>query len=117
MRHDTGLKAFLLSNLESSMLQIYYQISETRNVVLCSNGFESGPLILLDKEGMNTEIITRFQNFMTTHSVYGALGEKQACWGIMGNVSQIPAGYSVSFIKVSYPIESWCFETDFWDFL
>ena len=82
-----------------SMLFVYSWGNSTDMANIYS-GIESGPLVLFDDKFGMAQVITTFEEFLGGGVQYN-LEKKQAAWGILGSVKDVPKGYRFSTISVA----------------
>ena len=64
-----------------------------------SRGGVSGPIVLFDKRGRTTCVVSSFSNFMSGSNVASKDG-LQVQFGVVGSMQSVPAGYSLETIAV-----------------
>ena len=64
----------------------------TNETINLRDGLPGGPLVIFDKEG-HVVIISTFSEFMSTSSQHEGFSGGNMTWGVLGSVTEIPAGH------------------------
>ena len=93
---DGPYKGYL--QYKGAMLGCTYQIGSTSDVSGLQGGAKnSGPLVLFNKEKDNSVVISSASNFMS-HSQQLTFNSSVVGYGLMGDITNVPAGYELDTI-------------------